>query len=219
MVGPNLKAYYENSDFSSDTNIPTNSGMLSKGFRYVEDTETNQKYNNCIDTYIIVYEKYVMEWVFKWGRMLQDPKHNDAGFVVLQIAISQIEEMEQCRLGKLSKKESGVLFCAGMKRIFKLNNDDDVWLKKFYLLCRCGLFHCGMTRKNVLVENSYEKAIEYKKDTTEFYLNPNKFLNAVIADFSEYINELKDEKNHELRKAFETKWDLEEENSEFILRS
>ncbi len=88
-----------------------------------------------------------------------------------------------------------------MKRIFSLTPADDQWLRDFYDLCRCGLFHDGMTRGRVVIENEFPLPLEYRDNL--IVVSPNKFLDAISADFSRYLEELKDQASTTLRSAFE----------------
>ena len=62
-------------------------------------------------------------------------EHHDAGFVILQVALAQIEGIEQHRSGILSEGLSKKFFCARMKRIFSLPDIYDEQLREdFYPL-------------------------------------------------------------------------------------
>ena len=131
-------------------------------------------------------------------------EHHDAAFVVLQIALAQIEGIEQHRRGASSKSDSSGFFRTGLKRIFSFDESADAWLDEFYGLVRCGLVHDGMTRQRVDIDNRYPSALEY--DGTWIRVSPNKFLDAVRSYFEEYIADLKDPNNADLRDAFRRKW-------------
>jgi hypothetical protein len=180
--------------------ISLNFKVYSNKPNKVIDFRTKKEYDlNNIDTKILVYEDRVLGWFLNYGRMLQS--HHDAGFIVLQIAISQIEGMEQFRQGKSSKNDSENMFIDGIKRIFKNSNIEDSDLSNFYKPVRCGLFHDGMTRANVLISNNHPVAIEFKNG--HMFISPNKFLDKVVVDFESYIVELKNPENRELRESFE----------------
>ena len=157
-----------------------------------------------VDTAILVYEDSVRGWFLDHGESLK--KDQNAGFVVLQIAVSQIEGMQQYRLGESSEPERGKpsrskdLFCEGMKRIFSLDQRADEWLLLFYKSCRCGLFHNGMTGKVVVISREFPTPIEYVDRLIE--VNPNSFFDAVKNDFDIYLRELKEKKEMGLRDRF-----------------
>src|SRR6266446_5207747 len=85
----------------------------------VIDFRTKREYpEHDIETKILVYEDRVKGWFFQYGQMLQ--KHHDAGFVVLQIALAQIEGIEQYRSGASSEGQSNKFLRSGLTRIFSL---------------------------------------------------------------------------------------------------
>lgn len=173
---------------------------------HVVDFRTKQEYaKDALDTKIMVYEDLVSGWFHQYGKLLQS--HNDAGFVVLQLALAQIEGMEQYRQGESSEGRSEQFFCTALKRIFELNESDDIWLKEFYSLVRCGLFHDGMTRRRVVIENTSEMPLAFNGKYIR--ISPNKFLDAVVAEFEQYVAALKDPRNADLREAFRRKYDGE----------
>jgi hypothetical protein len=168
------------------------------------DSRTQREYpEDDIETKILVYEDRVLGWFLQYGQLLQE--HHDAAFVVLQVALAQIEGIEQYRRGMSSERKEGEFFRSGITRVFSLTNADDQWLRDLYRLVRCGLFHDGMTRAGVQIENRFDRALEF--DGANIKISPNKFLDAVTAYFTDYMAQLKEPANVELRNSFERKWD------------
>ena len=90
---------------------------ISRRFKYFPDrsrdvfvdSEVTKFRKDEILTHILVYEDMVMGWFLDYGKELQQlpmPKCHHAGFVVLQIAMAQIEGIEQYCVGKPSEKKS-----------------------------------------------------------------------------------------------------------------
>ena len=69
-------------------------------------------------------------------------------------------------------------------------------LKVFYKQVRCGLFHDGITGKNVLISGSYPEAVIVDND--KICINPHEFLDKVKEDFSNYIADLKNKRKPEI---------------------
>lgn len=85
--------------------------------------------SNQLDTKILVYEDMVKTWFLEVGKYLslknkvklngEEFSTNEAGFVILQIAISYIEGNQQYREGKSSfPRDSENFFITGFRRIF-----------------------------------------------------------------------------------------------------
>jgi hypothetical protein len=94
------------------------------------------------------------------------------------------------------------MFAAGIKRIFALPNVTDMKLFDLYKQLRCGLFHNGMIGDKIVLKYLINDAIVFSYNGT-IDINPKKFLAAVIQDFNQYINDLKNVNNIELRNNFD----------------
>ena len=191
-----------------------------KGSKWVYDRRNNQKYDiNDINTKIMIYEDMVKTWFLDVAKYLtirnkvnlpynEDFDTNEAGFVILQIAISYIEGNQQYRKGRSSegrtrgKSNSSIFFNEGFRRIFCLKGKHNKTLDKFYHQVRCGLFHDGMTRKFVMIDGKYNEPIEISAKSIK--INPYKFLRCIEIDFEKYIHDLK--RDAKLQKDFLKFW-------------
>lgn len=138
------------------------------------------------ETAILRYEDQVRGWFLKWASHLRE-KH-DAGFVVLMVAVSYLEGNQQYREGESSEgNKSKRFFCTALRRLFPLLTEEQA--KDLYAQVRCGLFHDGMTRKRVLIENREPEAL--RVDGPDFVISPNKLLDRIVADFDAYLADLR----------------------------
>jgi hypothetical protein len=166
----------------------------------ITDERTGKKLNPfSIDDKIYIYKRQVEEWFLNRAVSLCHRKNNN--FVVVMIATSYIEGIEQYRNGRLSNGLSKQYFLDGMKRIFGIQNVSDNQLKMLYKHLRCGLFHNGMSGVVVVLNRTFKCAIEFSNRGT-IDINPRLFLAAIIQDFQQYINELNNENNTTLRNNF-----------------
>lgn len=164
-----------------------------------------------IKTKILIYEDRVKTWFLEIAESLK--KDNEAGFVILSIAIAYIEGNQQFRDGKSSHNQSKKFFIKGMRRIFDKANVPESILKSYYDQIRCGLFHDGMTKKNVVISGEFPNPINYIGNQNGqgglIKINPHKFLDKIKEDFEEYVSQLKDGSVPEIVRNFETRWSLE----------
>ena len=123
----------------------------------------------------------------------------DKGFVILMIATSYIEGIEQYRRGELSFGQSSAFFKEGVKRIFKIDSDDK--LSILHKELRCGLFHSGMTGPTIRIHSNYMKTVNFLGNNV-IQINQIKFLEKVKEDFEQYLKDLKNENKTELRDNF-----------------
>ena len=151
---------------------------------------------------ILVYEDRVKGWFLDFAKMLV--KEHDAGFIVMMICTSYLEGNQQFREGKTSKRESSKMLINSLKRIFRVEENPAIIL--FVEEVRHGLFHDGMTRKNVEINSSTTQPFFISKDKSRISINPRLFLLVIEDDFENYISILKDSKNENERENFEKCW-------------
>lgn len=156
-----------------------------------------------VSTKIKIYDDRVRGWFLKIGEKLK--MDNEAGFVILSIAIAYIEGNQQFRVGKLSKNNSKKFFVKGVRRIFDKEDVPENILVDYYSQVRCGLFHDGMTKSNVVISGEFTEPLRYTDG--QIRINPHKFLDKVKDDFQSYIRELGN--NEALRNNFIKRFDLE----------
>jgi len=158
----------------------------------VYDEKTNTYVNpQDIDDKIKIYERQVKGWFL--DRASDFLKNEDNDFIVLMIAISYIEGVEQYRTVNGNGEGSRRVFTRGLRRIFSLS-EEQTKLDEFYDQVRCGLFHTGMTRNKVILRRSFEKPIDFSEPCV-IKINPKKFLFEVKKDFDKYIEILKNREN------------------------
>ena len=118
------------------------------------------------------------------------------------IATSYIEGVEQYRTGRESNGRSRQIFSDSIRRIFELQNVSDNQLANLYRHLRCGLFHNGMSGDAIVLNRRLKNVIEFSNHGT-IDINPSMFLSAIIQDFNQYISDLNDHNNMELRNHFD----------------
>lgn len=161
-------------------------------------TDTNLNPYN-VDDKIIIYKRQVEEWFLNRAVSLCHRKNNN--FIVVMIATSYVEGVEQYRTGRESNGHSRQFFLAGLRRIFDMQNVSDDQLSNLYKHLRCGLFHNGMSGDEVVLNRSLVNAIDFSNSGT-IDINPKLYLDAIIQDFNQYIDDLHNLNNIELRNSF-----------------
>jgi len=182
---------------------------LTKFFKgsYIEGNKIvlGKTFNQDIEGKIRVHEDRVKGWFLDYAKMLIKEKHAD--FVVLMICVSYLEGIQQFKEGKSSKRDSGESIKRALKTIFNIPKDKEWALDTFIKEARHGLFHDGMTKNNIVLSRGIPSPISIKKGTDNMIsINPILFLWEIEEDFKEYINDLKNPNNKELREKFEKHW-------------
>lgn len=172
-------------------------GWIDDNSYNIIDERDNENLNpNDIDDKIKIYERQVKEWFLKPATDLINK--DNTGFIILMICISYLEGVEQYRKGENSRYNSKEFFVSAMNRLYpdKYNNDS---LENFYNQARCGLFHDGMVREQIIINNNFTESLKFDENN-DIKINPNKFLNNIKSDFSNYLEDLK--YNSQLRENF-----------------
>jgi hypothetical protein len=141
--------------------------------------------------------------------------HSD--FALLHIVFSYFEMIGKYLYGYIDKYESKNYFKKGVKVTFpEISNVDENFLDILYDSVRNGLYHVGMTKINVMLScEVFPGSIGYIPERKILALCPSRLVEDLDIRFHEYVSQLRDQKNVELRKNFEKRFDYD--NSEVSL--
>ena len=171
--------------------------------RKVIDDRDKSEYDYDMDSKILIYEDRVSGWFLQIAEDLKKDQH--AGFVILMIATSYLESNQQFREGRSSEiRESSEFVRRALKRIFP--EIQDAIVDKLLNQVRHGFFHDGIARKDIFISCEPTEVLTVRGDS--ILINPHLFLDAIKNDLDEYIQELKDSDNEDLREKFETYWNI-----------
>ena len=92
--------------------------------------------------------------------------------------------------------------------MMKISSEYEKILDLFIQEVRCGLFHDGMTRKNILIKDDIDYPLMIDENKETVIISPSKLLELIDIDLELYIKELKDKNNIQTRKNFEDFWKL-----------
>lgn len=147
---------------------------------------------------IEIYERQVKDWFLIPATNLTKYRNKNKGFIVLMICLSYLEGIEQYRRGQNSNGNSRRFFVSAMERLYP-NEFQNHQLEDFYSEARCGLFHNGMVRGKIIINNGFQKSIEFNGG--DIKVSPSKFLNDITDDFERYLQELRT--NEQSRNTFD----------------
>lgn len=183
---------------------PEISGVMENGYAVVFDKRNLVDINpNTLEGKIIIYERQVKDWFLSNAVEINSDKN---GFIVLMICMSYVEGVERYRKSQNSVG-SRVNFVNSIKRILDDASVAEVQLSSLYREARCGLFHNGMSSKQIIISNLYDDSIDFS-EAGAIKINPEKLLNLIIIDFNKYIEVLKNPLNTELRNRFNQKYSV-----------
>lgn len=183
-----------------------------------------------IDDYIDVFEDRFLNWMFKPVEVLMSTQ--DGHVAAVGILSTYFESIQIYKKGIDSTRRSKEFFTDCFCEIFGTNGDvlsKSAVLeaaKAFYTQGRCGFAHDGLFKNKLFFSNGNPNALIFtypltngKVDTTKplqsIVANPYRFAELVFNHFENYMAQLRDTEEIELRskflKAVSIKWELENE--------
>ena len=185
---------------------PMNPKKFTKGTLFGNKVCFGKTFDQDLDGKIIIYEDRVKGWFLDHAKTLIKEQHAD--FVVLMICTSHLEGNQQFKEGQSSKIGSSEVIKRALKSIFSIPEEKDSILDLFVNEVRNGFFHEGMTRNFVSINRNFEQPISISEDFGGMIkINPILFLWVIEEDFKEYIINLRNLNNEELRENFEKQWE------------
>lgn len=178
---------------------------------------SDKVWTGSIEDRIDVYEDRLAGWTFAPIRMLLAMPGAD--FAVLHLALAYFEGWAQYRWGEDSHNRSEEFFIRGVKAVFpKVTLDvpdrgDAIGteLTLLYRQARCGAFHDGIMRRQVLVKRTgVPLAFAVHRDTLEvrtILIDPAAFVGDIEEHSRRYIAAIRDAANAEIRSNFMRTWD------------
>jgi hypothetical protein len=162
--------------------IPPDSGKIFDS-RNKDAPPRDRSLANEID----IYEDQVNEWFFRVGEQLD--ANRDADFVILQLAVSQIEGIQQLREGYTERdmldRNNADARSGRLVKDWVRDHVDDCPLPgpdALWKAVRCGMFHTGFIGRHVLLSGPDEEDDYVMKEkpvtggTATVYINPSAYL-------------------------------------------
>jgi hypothetical protein len=133
-----------------------------------------------------------------------------SGFAALSIIASYPEMYWQYTRNEDSRGISNRAWREAFVEMFGLDESESVRsaVDLVYRQLRCGLFHDGRTRANVLLSAGFERPIAIEDDVV--LVNPHSLMPAILEHFREYIARLRQEgPESDLGTNFEARFDAD----------
>jgi len=175
-----------------------------------------------LDDKIKVFEDQILGWHLNtadWIVKSRAKQATHSAYAVMQIILSYFEMIAKYEKGYVGNRKSGYFFEVGIKLVFpqlETRPEKDAikdLLKILYKQGRCGLYHAGRARSDIIVSWGYPFPIQYDPIKKLLGINPKKMVNSIRQHFKGYIIKLKDASNCILRTKFEVKFDHESKGS------
>lgn len=166
-----------------------------------------------LDQKIDVFEDRVKGWQLDIAQQCADHIHH-SGFAVLDIVCSYFEMIAKFQDGFAASGKSKKYFKKGVYSVFpSLRNNPsqalDKLLIKLYEDVRCGLYHSGITGRGIALSGDFKYSIEFTSPPDTVNINPHRLVPDLSQHFQSYIDQLRNPKNQDLRKNFESRFDYQ----------
>lgn len=161
---------------------------------------------------IKLFREQVQNWQLDIAKYLLFGKdtitaHGHSAFASLSILVSYFENISRYIEGCLHDKSSGKYFNKGLKYVYQDHPSVKITsgiATLVYTNLRCGLYHLGLTKQNVVLSENKNCGIFIDKKI--IYIAPTKFYNEIEKHFNDYCNKLKTDMT--LRENFEKRFDF-----------
>jgi hypothetical protein len=163
-----------------------------------------------IEDKIIIFSDRVVGWQIDIARNIIQSKIPHSDFAILKILISYFEMIAKYYEGYSRNDGSKKYFVKGLKYTFpELNDAPNYILEEFYNNIRNSLYHNGFTNHRVIITNNIDCSFRYDQLNKLIVVCPTNLAFDIKNKFSEYIKELNNLRNIELREKFEARYDFE----------
>lgn len=202
--------------------------------QHLSPNYTHEKLENPqVEDLIDVFEDFWSGYIFSQCELLLKNPNGDVA--VITLLCSYFEAVAGYMEGQDTNGRSKEAFITGFCKVFRSIGEGDIQraAEDIYKHIRCGVAHEGLLRHKVLYSRDCVRSFipTYQKNpgTEEFDLdaevksiavNPILMYDSVYGHFKGYIKKLRDPKNIDLRKNFQTtvtrQWDLDGEKENII---
>ncbi len=190
-----------------------------------------------IDDKITIFEDQVLGWKLDIANQLINGKKKndgaeerspipDSGYATLDIVFSYFEMIAKYQDGYTGKGQSKQYFKQGFflvfphmkqyrrNKIIQDSHDNDISIVDYlldllYEGVRCGLYHSGGPSGLVMITSGVDYPITLDLQDKFLIMNPHLLVPELIKHFIAYISNLRDQKNSDLGKKFEARFDFD----------
>lgn len=141
---------------------------------------------------ITIYERQVKGWFLYEAQKLTRYRNQNKGFIVLMVCLSYLEGVQEYKTGQVSNGNSRIFFRNSVNQIYP-NQFTQLQLDELYNEGRCGLFHNGMVRGQIVINNNFLNSIEFENQRIK--INPKKLLIDISNDFENFVGLLRQNQN------------------------
>jgi hypothetical protein len=170
-----------------------------------------------LENKIDVFVDRIDGWQLGIAKEIIQHKIQHSDFALLHIVFSYFEMIGKYSFGYIGDNASKSNFKKGVKATFPEKGvEEENFLNTLYDSVRSGLYHLGMTKINVMLRCNTPGSIGFNSEKNLLIICPARLVEDLDIKFHNYVSELRNPKNTELRRNFESRFDYD--NSEVSLK-
>jgi hypothetical protein len=144
-----------------------------------------------LDDKIKLFEAQILGWQLNIAdEIINNPKdkHPHAGFAVLSILLNYFE-MLGGYLDGIERDTTRKHFKIGLIHVFPVLKDRKDIIDILYKEARCGMYHVGITGKNIILTRNFDTPIATISDNTGLHIaiDPHSLTKELIQHFKQYV--------------------------------
>ena len=171
-----------------------------------------------IENKIDIFADRINGWQIGIAQKIIQHQIQHSGFALLHIVFSYFEMIGKYLSGYIGDRGSRSNFKIGVKATFtEIGPEEEILLNTLYLSVRNGLYHLGMTKINVMLRCDIPGSIGFNSEKNILAICPDRLVEDLDIKFRNYVSELRNPKNIDLRKNFELRFDSKSQIQKVIL--
>lgn len=159
---------------------------------------------------INVFADRIYGWQIGIAKKIIQHEIQHRGFALLHIVFSYFEMLGKYLSGYVGDDRSRSNFKIGVKATFpEIGPEEEKFLNTLFESVRCGLYHLGITKINVMLRCDIPGSIGFNSEKNILLICPDHLVEDLDIRFQTYVADLRNPKNIELRKNFESRFDID----------
>jgi len=186
--------------------------MVNKPIFAISPNYNNLDFPNgmTIEDKINVFADRLDGWQIGIAKKIIQHEIQHSDFALLHIVFSYFEMIGKYKSGYTGKCRSRINFKIGVRDTYPdIGKEEEGFLDNLYESVRNGLYHFGITNKNVVLRCDFAGSIRFNRVSKILEICASHLVNDLDIRSNKYILDLRDPQNKEIRKNFELRFDHE----------
>jgi hypothetical protein len=178
--------------------------------RYSTAKFPNFPHDATLEDKINIFEDRILGWQIGIAKEILQRGIPHSDLALLQIVVCYFEMLGIYRSGYLGDRQSPSNFKTGFRATFpEIPEADEAYLDNFYDKVRSGVYHVGQPKAGVILSCERDTSIGFLSGTRILVICAKILVEDIEIKFRQYMAELRNFANVELRRNFEARFDYD----------